>query len=65
MNYFKTGELEMDLSEYEPSALAKTEIRVMRFNEEEKAKMDKFFSDNPFGMSIKSVMDLIPKREGK
>lgn len=61
MNYFKTGELEMDLSDYEPSALSKVTVRAMRFNAEEKAKMDMFFSNNPFGVSVQSVLDTIPK----
>ena len=61
MNYFQTGELEMDLSEYDKKALAKVETRVMRFSAADKAKMDEFFSKNPFGVSVKSVLDTIPK----
>lgn len=63
MNYFKTGELEMDLSEYETTALSKVEVRVMRFNSAEKAKMDKFFAGNPFGMSVQSALDSLPKKK--
>jgi len=61
MNYFQTGELEMDFSECDPTALSKTSVRVMRFNSDEKLKMDKFFNNNPFGVSIQSILDTVPK----
>lgn len=59
--YFETGEPEMDLSTCDPAALAVVELRKMRLTPEEKAKMDNFFQDLPFGVSSKSIYDSIPK----
>ena len=61
INYFKTGEHELDLSEYDPECLSVIKLRAMRLSPEEKDKMDIFFRDMPLGVSAQSIMDTIPK----
>lgn len=61
VNYFETGETEIDLSDCDPAALAAVELRSMRLSVEEKEKMDEFLNKLTFGVSAKSLIDGIPK----
>ena len=61
LNYFQTGELEMDLSNIDPSALAQVEKRKMQLTDEEKVKMNEFFKTTPYVISAAAFVDGLPK----
>lgn len=63
INYFETGERDMDLSEYDQNILSRVETRVMRFTPEEKKKMDEFFAARPFAQSARAILDTVPKNK--
>jgi len=63
VNYLHTGEKKMDLSEYNQVALAKVDIRVMRLSKDEKQKLDEFMDERPLGVSVESLLALIPKNK--
>lgn len=62
-NYFETGEFEMDLSDYDPSALSEVKEYALRLTKTEKKKMDTFFGRFVLGKSVASIIDTIPKKK--
>lgn len=61
INFIETGEREIDLSDCEPNALDKTAIRVMYLTSEQKAELPNFVSDYGRGVTVKKLLESIPK----
>jgi hypothetical protein len=59
--FLETGEMEADLSECDPAALAVIEKRSIRVTPEQKVKVDEFFNEFPLGFSYSSLIDKVPK----
>jgi hypothetical protein len=58
--FMETGKRDLDLSEYDRSALAVVKKITLRVTLEGKARMDEFFSFYPLGVSLESVLDSFP-----
>lgn len=63
--FLETGdESDLDLSAYDPKALAVIEKRSARVTPAQKEQIDKFFENKPTGGSFKSFLDSLPKKTG-
>lgn len=65
ISFLETGDRDLDLSEYDESVLAVVEVKVLRLTQKDKERMDEFFNAFALGVSLKSVLDSLPKKNSE
>lgn len=61
INFIENGDRELDLSEYDETALEKAEVRVMYLTAEQKSELPNFVKDFIHGFRTKQILNSIPK----